>query len=105
MRYPPFCDIILIGISSNIKEDVEKISNKLYKLLLSKNNLNLMIYKPIPAPIDKIKNRIRWRVIIKCKLNGKIVDMINKNIKNICDEIPNNSKTRIICDINPNNML
>ena len=31
LRYPPFCDIILIGISGKTKKEVEEVSNRLYK--------------------------------------------------------------------------
>ena len=110
MRYPPFCDIILIGISGKNVSEVEKISNKVYKYIdmqKVKRNLDIHIFKPVPSPIDKIKNKIRWRIIIKCKLNEKIVSMLNETFEKANKEIAKNdkSKLRIICDINPTNML
>ena len=65
----------------------------------------MFVYKPVPSPIDRIKNRIRWRIIIKCKLNEKIVNMLNETLLKINKEIIKNSNIRIMCDINPNNML
>ena len=110
LRYPPFCDIILIGISGKNVSEVEKISNKIYKYIdmqKAKQNLDIHIFKPVPSPIDKIKNKIRWRIIIKCKLNEKIVSMLNETFEKANKEIAKNdkSKLRIICDINPTNML
>ena len=66
---------------------------------LKKENLDTMIYKPQPCPIDKIKNRYRWRIILKGKLNNKIIDIINLAISNI-----NSKTTRIIVDTNPTNL-
>ena len=63
-----------------------------------------IIYKPVPSPINKIKNKYRWRIIIKCKkFNSKMIDSINyalneTNKLKITD-------TRIIVDVNPNNMM
>ena len=38
LKYPPFCDIILIGLTSTNLKEIEEESNKIYKFL--KNNLN-----------------------------------------------------------------
>ena len=110
LRYPPFCDIILIGISGKDKNEVENISNKLYKYLntiITKQNIDMFIFKPVPSPIDKIKNKIRWRIIVKCKLNEQIVCILNEALERINKGILRNNKNsiRVICDINPTNML
>lgn len=109
LRYPPFCDIIHIGISGNTQTDVEKVSNNIYEYLKNitiKNNIDMNIFKPVPAPIDKIKNKIRWRIIIKCKLDAEIVNILNqtsKIINNYIEKVKNTSRVSI--DINPNNLM
>ena len=65
-------------------------------------NDNIFIYKPVPAPIDKIKNKYRFRMIVKCKVNSKVLDIIKYGIEN--EEIAKMKNTSIIVDINPNNM-
>ena len=103
LRYPPFCDIILIGISGKNIKDVEAVSKKIYNNLnlgKAKTGIDINIFKPVPAPIDKIKNKIRWRIIVKCKLNDKVISLLNRSIQDI-----NGDKARVIVDINPNNML
>lgn len=59
-----------------------------------------MVYEPVPAPIDKIKNKYRWRLIIKGKVNNSMIDAINLSL----NSINQNKSTSIIVDINPNNM-
>ena len=103
LKYPPFCDIIVFGISGTNEDEVKKVSENLYKELITNKLENIAIYKPLPAPIDKIKNKYRWRIIAKCNLNNNIIDYINK-----CIEKKYFSKlkiTNISIDINPNNML
>lgn len=100
LKYPPFCDIIVIGISSTNENEIKTISNLIYNNISKKYNKNFSIYKPLPAPIDKIKNKYRWRIIMKCKLNNNIIDIINDSLKDI-----NLSKVRISIDVNPNNMM
>lgn len=68
----------------------------------SVQDTSISIYKPVPAPIDKIKNKYRWRMIVKGKVNSKILDMIKYSTE---DEIFSKMKnTTIIVDINPNNL-
>ena len=102
LKYPPFCDIIMFAINSSDKEEVAKASEKLYKILGKNNNGAINIFKPVPAPIDKIKNRYRWRIIAKCKLNNNVIDIINNSLEEYykCKF----KKTKISISTNPNNM-
>lgn len=69
----------------------------------SVKNDSMFIYKPVPAPIDKIKNKYRLRMIIKCKVNSKVLDIIKYSIED--EKIKKMKNTTIIVDINPNNMM
>lgn len=103
LKYPPFCDIIVFGISSYSKDDVEKASKKLYSILKKNAIDNLEIFMPLPAPIDKIQNNYRWRIIAKGKLNGRILDIVNKSL----DDFYNRKfkDVKISVDTNPTNMM
>ena len=102
LKYPPFCDIILIRFNGNNLEEIIKISNIVYKKINSIKENDIFIYKPVASPIDKIKNKFRWRIIIKCKVNSKVLDIIKYGIE---DEFIKKCKnTSIVVDINPNNM-
>lgn len=100
LKYPPFCDIIKIEVNDLEDENANKIITLIYENLLKNGNSNMAIYSPLPSPINKIKNRYRWRIIIKCLINDNIIDIINKAV----DSIKLNNTTRINVDINPNNM-
>ena len=70
LKYPPFCDIILIRFSGISLDEIKKSSNFIYRNLKKYLNKieNLIIFEPVPAPIDRIKNKYRWRIIIKGKV-------------------------------------
>ena len=105
LKYPPFCDIIVIGISGEKEEKVKNISEFLGTKLNAKIkefNADLMLYSPRPAPIDKIKNKYRWRIILK----GDFDDIANEVIKEVLEEAyTKGSKTRIVVDVNPSSMM
>ena len=109
LRYPPFCDIILVGISSENKNEIVNVSKKIYdnmKEKIKREDLKILLYKPVPAPIDRIKNKFRWRIIVKCKLDEKITKSLKNTIEKVEKEIKNTKyETRIIVDVNPSNML
>ena len=106
LKYPPFCDIILMGFSSENQKEVEKISNYVHTYLKNrviKENIGIILYKAIPSPIDRIKNKYRWRILIKCKFSDEIIDLINDTIEYFGKLKPKD--TRITIDLNPNNMM
>jgi primosomal protein N' (replication factor Y) len=109
LRYPPFCDIMLLEISSKNQKELENLSKNIYEDIKQKiktNNLPIILYKPVPSPIDRIKNRIRWRIIIKCKIDEKIINEITDTVQKANQTIKNSKNaTRLIVDVNPTSML
>ena len=103
LKYPPFCDIIVIGFNSNSESKIKAISENMYKSLIEKNLENCNIYKPSPSPIDKIQNRYRWRIIIKSNMNEKLNDILNQELRKIYEK--NDRSVNISIDVNPNNMI
>lgn len=104
LKYPPFCDIILINISSKDENEIQMVIQFLYKELTNKEiSKKMIVYKPLPAPIDKIKNKIRWRIIIKCKFDNTIIDLLNNTLDKFYKT--NYKKTSVIVDVNPTNMM
>ncbi len=104
LKYPPFCDIILIGFNSLLEKELIEVTNKVYDYL--KNNLNgqdFMVLRPMPSPIDKIQNRFRWRIIIKGNMTEAANTVINNCLKKVYEA--NYKNTRVTVDVNPNNMI
>ena len=102
LKYPPFCDIILIGFTSEKEEGVISVSEKIHQYLKNrviKENIGIILYKAIPSPIDKIKNKYRWRILIKCKFSEEIINLMNDTLKKYYEL--NNKNTRMTIDQNP----
>ena len=106
LKYPPFCDIIMLGFTSESEIEIQKVANEVHTFLKNKiqtENIPIILYKPVPSPIDKIKNKFRWRIIIKCKFGEDIIGTINECIEQIFNG--KNRNVSMIVDVNPNNML
>lgn len=76
----------MLGFASENEELIKKVSSQIHIYLKKKiqtENLPIILYKPVPSPIDKIKNKYRWRIIIKCKFGDNIINSINEAINKI----------------------
>ena len=107
LKYPPFCDIIIIGISGKEEKKVIQMTTNLHEYLRKRvihEKIGILLYKPVPAPIDRIKNKYRWRMIIKCLYDEKISTLLQDMQDSM---IHTNAKddTRVLIDINPTNMM
>lgn len=102
LKYPPFCDIILISFGSLNEKEIKEISGQVYDYLKTNLSEEYKIFKPMPAPIDKIQNKHRWRIIIK----GNMTENANTVLNNCLKQIYNKDlkSTRVMIDVNPNNM-
>ncbi|MCI9087332.1 MAG: primosomal protein N' [Clostridia bacterium] len=106
LKYPPFCDIIVIGISSEKELDGKNITRNLHNYLKNRvvqENLGIILYKGMPSPIDKMKNKYRFRIIIKCKFNDNMIEVM----KDVLAQYQNMRESkkegnRVIIDLNPN---
>ena len=104
LKYPPFCDIIVIGFNSIDEQEIKKVSNIAYGFINSNlNQEEFKVFKPMPSPIDKIQNKYRWRIIIKGNMNEKANETLNKLLKELYEK--DYKKTKITIDVNPNNMV
>ena len=109
LKYPPFCDIIVIGVSSKEEQITIKVTQSLHKYLKNRvenENIGIMLYKALPAPIDKIKNKYRWRILIKCKFGEDIIDLMNDTLQKAQTiKYCKNGDANISIDVNPTNMV
>lgn len=110
--YPPFIKFINIIISG---EDINKVINnstKIYNILGSeiyhiyKDDFYKYIIGPSPAPLERIKNRYRYQIIVK------VEDLHFEQIKNILDRMIFENRFNLDfqsislnIEINPSNIL
>lgn len=99
LNYPPFCDIIVSIISGADEELVKKEASKLFDILHTKFNAFL----PVPAPISKINNEYRWRILIKENLDSDKLKDFHSLVSEFYKVKSNDVKVSV--DVNPNNML
>lgn len=103
LKYPPFCDIILISFNSLDENEIKIVSEKVYEYLKKNLNESFAIFRPVPSPVDKIQNHFRWRIIVKGNIAERENIIFNECLREIYAQ--NYNKTRISIDVNPNSMM
>ncbi len=106
LKYPPFCDIIVIDMSAKDINELKKRANEIHSYLKKRvinEKFGLLLYSPVPSPIEKIKNRYRMRILIKCKYDERVKNLLKDSLEEFY-KMKNNT-ARMAIELNPNNML
>lgn len=104
LNYPPFCDIIYIMVTgedeAQVKQSAEEVGARLKPHVRADGNIFSMI-GPAAAPIEKIRNNYRYRILLKCKNKDAAYGIL----RSIYEEYEKTAKkTFLTVDINPINM-
>lgn len=103
LNYPPFCDIIYIMASGEDEAAVKAKIDEIGKTVEKKMGDVEIFSKvgPAPAPIAKIKNNFRYRILLKCR----DAEVAHELLCGIYEEHEKNkSDVYLTIDINPINM-
>ncbi|OQB13345.1 MAG: Primosomal protein N' [Firmicutes bacterium ADurb.Bin193] len=93
---PPFCDIVVLlmqgpdvnSIIKELKEIAQRLKGKCDRLL-----------GPVSAPYVKIRNKYRWRIILKCTDVNTVMPLLHNILQDY-----SKSENLLSIDINPNSM-
>lgn len=99
LNFPPFCDIIVAVIIGTDEKAVMQDAKAYYEIFKTK----FETYSPVPAPISKVNENYRWRVLSKAKATEEVVETLQKCLYDF--EKVKNKDTKLNFDINPNSMM
>ena len=97
--YPPFSKILNIGFSSEDEARLLDISKKFYDEIKSQD---IELYGPMPSMVYKVQKRFRMNIFVKG--SKKKIDKFKLFLKKKLNEF-NDTKVRIVVDIDPINMM
>ncbi|MFH1653916.1 MAG: primosomal protein N' [Pseudomonadota bacterium] len=108
LSYPPFSRLINIRLSGNNEERVESASHMVKDILkesFAKSDLGkgVKILGPAPAPLNKVRGKWRWQILIKTLSVLKSVDHLSRLRGGINLQLPSGVKFTI--DVDPVDMM
>jgi primosomal protein N' (replication factor Y) len=107
LNYPPFSRLVCLKLESPKFEEVEKKAKMLGATLREQITKNarlretLEILGPAPAPIEKLRNRYRWQLLLKGKQSAPLLELAKQAQKTL----PRSRSLRLHIDVDPYNML
>ncbi|MDD6095020.1 MAG: primosomal protein N' [Clostridia bacterium] len=83
LTFPPFCDIAVLTLSSRdeslLAATAPELSGRLKELLAGEfSDVEAIVFGPFEAPVYKVQNTCRMRVIIKCRLSKRTRAMVRQ---------------------------
>ncbi len=104
LNYPPFCDIIYIMATGEDEQSVKSVIEDIGKVIDRNMRSDKNIFSksgPSPAPIAKIKNNFRYRILLKCRDYDKVHGLLREIYE---QHESSKSQVYLNIDVNPNNM-
>jgi len=107
LNYPPFSRLVCLRLEGLKVEEVEKKARILATTLhhkIAKNPTireSIEILGPAPAPIEKLRNRYRWQLLLKGRKTSSLLELAQQ----ARDTLPRSRSVRLHVDVDPNNML
>jgi primosomal protein N' (replication factor Y) len=101
LSYPPFSRLIRIILSFRNKESAKKSMKGVAKIIKRIPVHDIEILGPAPAPIEKIRNRWRWHLILK----GSNAKIIRQAASDLVDAVSTIKDMKIDVDVDPINLL
>lgn len=111
--FPPFCDIVLMTISSEDERELATAAKKLhdeFEALTSADgefpDVKSVCFGPFEAPVYKVDGRCRMRMVVKCRLNRRSRGLFAKILRIFSGEKAagkgrNSKKPFLSIDFNP----
>ena len=106
--FPPFCDFILLSLASEHENELFKATNELDKRLnelIGKDgkysDIAVTAFRPIEAPVYKVNNTYRMRLVLKCAFTKKCRELVSLLLNEFTQKYP---CVQIGADVNPTNI-
>ena len=76
LTFPPFCDIVLLTVTSTDEKELHKACLRLSEEITSLcekefTDVPLVSFGPFEAPVYRVDNVYRMRIVIKCRVNRR----------------------------------
>ena len=107
--FPPFCDIALLTLTGQHEQELLRATTHLaeqIQRLTSKDgayaDVALVTFGPFEAPVYRVDNRYRMRMVIKCKLNRRTLALFAELLCTFFQKM--GRQVTLGIDLNPSNL-
>ncbi len=107
LTFPPYCDIAVINLvspdESMLRAGGESLSEYVKTLIKNEfSDIELIAFGPFEAPVYKVQNNFRMRMIFKCRLSAKTRKFFSRVMREFGAKT--NKGLRVSADFNPSGL-
>jgi primosomal protein N' (replication factor Y) len=108
LQFPPFCEFVVLGVHGEVEKEVLELVLKLDGALRSYvcegggfSDVPMYIFGPFEAPVYKVNNVYRMRIIVKCQVTKRMRELVAR----LLSDFPKSSANAAVSvDINPTSL-
>ncbi len=102
--FPPFCDIAVFSLGADEESELRTFSAEFASALSERQktayaDVKMLVYGPFEAPVFKIKNKFRMRLVVKFKNNKRARALFEELLREYSKKA--GGKISLSVDINP----
>ena len=106
LGYPPYGRLVNLRLDGANGESVEACGKQLAEGLRAiterrREPGTIEVLGPAPAPIERLRNRYRWQILLRAKQSGPLVELARR----ARELLPRGRSVRLHIDVDPHSML
>lgn len=109
LQFPPFCDLVLLTLTCPDEGELQKACLRLNEELRQQNttafsDVPIVAFGPFEAPVYRVDNVYRMRMVVKCRLNRRARAMFAAILTAFGNDSRGSNKPVLSLDFNPSNI-
>jgi primosomal protein N' (replication factor Y) len=109
LQFPPFCDMALLTLTSPDEKELQKACLRLSEEVIGLNqggfsDVPIVVFGPFEAPVYRVDNVYRMRMVVKCRLNRRAREMFATVLKTFTTEARGAARPILSIDFNPSSI-
>ena len=85
LLYPPFCDLLAIGVSGAdegaVKRAAQRVCGVLREETLDAAHIAMKLVGITPAAVYRVSGKYRYRVVVKCRMNRAFREVVARVLR------------------------
>ena len=106
LQFPPFCDMVLLTLTCRDEKELQNAALHMARQLKAKNFLEyrdvpIVAFGPFEAPVYRVDNIYRMRMVVKCRLTKRARSMFEDLLIALASEGRGSNRPTLSIDFNP----
>ena len=107
LTFPPFCDIALLTVTGSYENELLRATTMMAQMIKEMaegdyKDVALVTFGPFEAPVYRVDNKYRMRMVLKCRLTRRTFEMLAELLSTFGQRV--SKKVTLSIDLNPSNL-